>query len=141
MPATLKMHLSERIFYGNQQERYARGSPSHFGRITSDLQQPELRAAPTWKWEEDVGYGTPGPRYRGSLASRRRLNVLPSLPSSTSVTGTDKPRATTVAKVNHTLQMNKSGTLQVSSDTGHRVCSTPAAWHLPRHSTHQLTGQ
>lgn len=80
-----------------------------------------LERHPRGNGKGDVGYGTPGPPCRGSPASRRRLNVLPSLRSSTSVTGTDKQRATTVAKVNRTLQRNKSGTLQASSDTGHRV--------------------
>ena len=43
------MHSSKRIFYGKWQETCARGYQLHFGGITFDLDQPELRAASTRK--------------------------------------------------------------------------------------------
>lgn len=49
------MHLSKRSFYRKRQETCTRSYWLHLGGIAFDLNQPELRAASTWKWGRGCG--------------------------------------------------------------------------------------
>lgn len=112
MPATWKCICQKEFSIGNS-KRGVLGAPCHILEASQlILTSLNLKQHPRDHGKEDVGYNIPGPCSRGSLASHCSLNILLSLKSNISVTCTDKLQTTAVTKVNCTLQMNKSVTLQ-----------------------------